>query len=371
MPHSARFSDALLGWFASARRDLPWRETYDPYHVWLSEIMLQQTQMDRAVVYFERFLARFPDVATLAAAREDEVLRLWEGLGYYSRARNLLKAARAMAQSHGGRVPDDPASLAALPGVGRYTLGAVLSIAYGRDVPAVDANVERVLARYFDRVDPPREPDGKKRFEALAASLIPKGRARDFNQALMEFGALICLPRAPRCPECPLREGCAALAAGTVQMRPAPAKPKDIVHIGMGTAVILREGRFFVQKRDDGGVWAGLWEFPGGQIEPGEEPGQAAAREVFEETGFTVTPVGKLAVVKHAYTRYRVTMHAYLMALDGGAPPDEPKLTAATAWRWTDFPGLSRLAFPSAMRKLIAVMERDPRIDLDRAYTRC
>lgn len=362
MPGSAHFSQALLAWFASARRNLPWRETYEPYHVWLSEVMLQQTQMDRAVVYFERFLARFPDVAALAAAHEDEVLRLWEGLGYYSRARNLLKAARVMADNHQGRVPDDPAALAVLPGVGRYTLGAVLSIAFERDVPAVDANVERVLARYFDMADSPREPEGKKRFEALAASLIPKGQARDFNQALMELGALICQPRSPRCPECPLSCGCTAKAAGTVHLRPAPAKPKEIVHIGMGTAVIRHKDRFFVQKRDDGGVWAGLWEFPGGRIEPGEDPCQTATREVLEETGFTVTPRGKLAVIKHVYTRYRVTMHAYLMGFDDGAPPPEPKLTAATAWRWVELAGLNRLAFPSAMRKLIAVMERDPRI---------
>jgi len=362
MPAASVFSTPLLDWFHANKRPLPWREGYDPYQVLLSEVMLQQTQMDRAVVYFNRFLGRFPTVHHLAGASEEDVLRLWEGLGYYSRARNLLKAARAIVAVHGGKVPERAEALSALPGVGRYTTGAVLSIAHNQDVPAVDANVERVLARCFDIALSPKDPKAKPHFTELAAALIPKGQARDFNQALMEFGALVCTPRDPACTACPLSGICKALAAGTVDDRPALPAAKPAVHIGMGTAVILHKGLYFVQKRNPGGVWAGLWEFPGGQVEPGEEPEQTALREVAEETGFAVKSLGKLAVIKHSYTRYRVTMHAYLTGFPEGVEPPEPVLTAATSYRWLPFGALAGLAFPTAMRKLAAAMERDPRL---------
>ncbi len=361
MPDIDALRSALLGWFRQAARPLPWRRDYDPYHVWLSEVMLQQTQMDRAVDYFNRFVRRFPDVASLAAAGEEEVLRLWEGLGYYSRARNLLRAARQMMERHAGRVPDDPAALAALPGVGAYTAGAVLSIAFGRDQVAVDANVERVLSRLFDVEDSPKDTQGKARLAALARDLLPPGQARDFNQALMVFGALVCAPRAPRCEECPLSGLCLALARGTVELRPALPQAAPVIPIEMGTAVIARRGRLYVQKRLPRGVWSSLWEFPGGQVEPGETPERAAVREAREETGLVVRPLDKLAVVRHAYTRYRVTMHAYLMELEGDGEP-APVLTAATAYRWLPLRELGGLAFPTAMRKLIALLERDPRM---------
>ena len=203
---------------------------------------------------------------------------------------------------------------------------------------------------------------GKKLFSELAASLIPSGQARDFNQALMELGALVCAPRSPSCRSCPLSGICHALAAGTVEERPARSKSRPAVQIGMGTAVIVHKGLYFVQKRKPGGVWAGLWEFPGGQVEPGEEPEQTALREVAEETGFTVRSLGKLAVIKHAYTRYRVTMHAYLAGFPDGMEPPEPVLTAATSWRWLPFGALAGLAFPTAMRKLMLAIERDPRL---------
>lgn len=362
MPKPSPHSAPLLEWFAQARRDLPWRATLDPYHVWLSEVMLQQTQMERGVAYFERFVARFPDLASLAAADEQDVLKLWEGLGYYSRARNLLKAARIMAAEHGGRVPDDHAALRALPGVGGYTAGAVLSIAYNRDVPAVDANAERVLARLHDVEQSPRDAEGRRLFARLAQELIPPGRAREINQAVMELGALVCLPRDPRCAACPLAGGCLARAAGSVARRPVLPDGAKTVPIGMGTAVIRHEGLFFVQRRLPEGVWAGLWEFPGGQVEPGEAPVDTARREVREETGFEVTIKDKLAVIRHAYTRYRVTMHAFLAAFPGGGQPPEPRLTAAQEHRWVPFEALAGLALPAPMRELVASLERDPRL---------
>lgn len=348
----------LLEWFSRYQRPLPWRSEYDPYQVWLSEIMLQQTQMDRAVVYFQRFTSRFPDVAALAQGTEDEVLRLWEGLGYYSRARNLLKAAKAVMESHAGRFPDDLDALAALPGVGAYTAGAVRSIAFNQPAAAVDANVERVLSRVYDIAEPVKNPAVRKRIAALAAGHIPPGRAREFNQALMELGALICRARDPACPQCPLAQVCQALASGTVALRPVKAQPRPVVPIGVGTGVILHEGLFFIQKRRLGGVWGGLWEFPGGQMEPEETPEHTAVREVLEETGFAVRPAGKLAVIKHAYTFYRVTLHAYLMRLPQGTPPaPEPQLNAAAAFRWSSLNNLESLSFPSPHRTLIEILK--------------
>ena len=357
-----RFAEFLLAWFEKAKRPLPWRKTYDPYEVWLSEIMLQQTQMDRVVDYFNRFLARFPTLFALSQASEEDVLRLWEGLGYYSRGRNLLNAAKIIATAHGGHIPTELTALLALPGIGRYTAGAVLSIAYGQNVTAVDANVERVLARCFDIAESPRATDGKKRFETLARELLPSGCARDFNQALMELGALICTPRAPSCAACPLSEDCLARLRGLVEKRPALPKREEPISIGMGTAVIKHRGLFFVQKRRPGGVWAGLWEFPGGQIEPGETPEAAAIREVREETGFEVTSRGKLAVIRHSYTKYRVTMHAFLAEFPDGIEPPKPTLTAATESRWLPFTALDDLAFPTAMRKLIDAIRTDMRL---------
>ncbi len=353
----------LLDWFARLQRPLPWRGTYDAYHVWLSEIMLQQTQMDRAVVYFQRFTARFPHVGALAEGSEEEVLRLWEGLGYYSRARNLLKAAKAVMERHAGRFPDDLESLGKLPGVGAYTAGAVRSIAFNLPATAVDANVVRVLARVYDLAEPVKDPAVHKRITALAAGLVPEGRAREFNQALMELGALVCRPRAPLCDQCPLADICLALARGTVALRPVKAAPKAVTPIGVGTGVILHEGLFFIQKRRTGGVWGGLWEFPGGQMEPGETPEQTAVREMLEETGFVVRPQGKLAVIQHSYTRYRVTLHAYLMSLPEGTPPlPQPELNAASAYKWTTLDALESLSFPSPHRKLIEILQRDARL---------
>lgn len=205
---------SLLIWFAARRRDLPWRRTYDPYHVLVSEVMLQQTQMERAVAYFERWIERFPDLESLARASEDEVLRLWEGLGYYNRARSLLAAARDLVRLHGGMIPAEGEALRSLPGIGPYTAGAVLSVAFNRPEPAVDANVERVLARLVNLELPPSDARAKAFLRDTARSLIPPGRARDFNQALMELGALVCLPRAPRCGQCPWQEACVARGLG-------------------------------------------------------------------------------------------------------------------------------------------------------------
>ncbi len=276
---SAVFRRALLDWFADNARDLPWRRTLDPYHVWLSEIMLQQTQMDRAVGYFERFLERFPDIASLDAAGEDEVLKLCEGLGYYSRARNLRKAARLVMERHGGAFPRAIQDIRALPGVGPYTAGAIASVAYNEPLPAVDANVLRVFARLLDLDEPVDLPAVKRCIEAAVVELLDPLDARGFNQALMELGALVCAPRSPRCPACP-RSVLPGAVAGTQETRPV-LRP---VH-----AVIAKHGLCvwpavdgYLQKRRPGRRLAGLWGVPRWGGEEGETPEEALVREVRE-----------------------------------------------------------------------------------------
>lgn len=355
-PEHLALVEALLDWFARNMRPLPWRREYDPYHVWVSEIMLQQTQMDRAVAYFERWMRRFPTLRSVAEADPDEALKLWEGLGYYSRVRNLHKAAREIARRHGGELPLDHDALRALPGIGEYTAGAILSIAGNEPVPAVDANVERVFARIFDIDAPVKSPIAANYIRHIAAALIPPGQARMFNQALMELGALIC-GRVPRCGTCPLARFCQARRLGIVADRPVPGKKYGYTALEIISGVLMHEGRIFIQKRLDSGVWAGLWEFPGGRLEPGEEPGQGVVREFLEETEFSVAVRAYLGVVRHAYTRYRIAMHCFMCGFaatpaNGGRPP-EPVLHAATDYRWVRPVELERYTLPAGHRKLL------------------
>lgn len=383
------FATALLDWFAVHKRPLPWRFGYEPYAVWISEVMLQQTQMERGVDYFLRWMARFPDAASVAAASEDQVLKAWEGLGYYSRARNLHKAAKALVERHGGELPDDPQAIRALPGIGPYTAGAIAGIAFNRDVTCIDANVERVLSRVFDIDTPVRGRPAADRIRTLAAALLPPGRARDFNQALMELGALVCRKK-PRCMACPLADLCESLRLGITRERPVPGRKQPLTPLSVATGVLVHDGRIFIQKRPDAGVWAGFWEFPGGRVEQGETPDAAIVREYAEETAFRIAVRDKLAVIRHGYTTYRVTLHCYLCVLDtvpgqghgcgpvpaGGVsiaeespveespvtePPSPPLLGAATAYRWAAFSELPRFTFPAGHRKLIDLLAADLR----------
>ena len=351
---------ALLPWFARHKRALPWREDYSPYAVWISEIMLQQTQMERGVEYFKRWMARFPDVAAVAAASEEEVLRLWEGLGYYSRARHLHRAAQTIVAEHGGIFPGDMEAIRRLPGVGPYTAGAIASIAFGHALPCVDANVERVIARVFDVDSPVKQEPAASRIRALALTLVEAVRgqkckeqgAREHNQAMMELGALVCRKK-PLCGLCPLAHVCESLRLSIVQERPVPGKRAAITPLTVVAGVLRQEGKFFVQKRLDTGVWARLWEFPGGRVEAGESPEAAIVREWEEETGFAVQITEGLGIIRHGYTTYRITLHCFGLALaekTGGLPV--PVLTAASDYAWVSREALAELAMPAAHRKL-------------------
>ena len=348
---SEAMQQRLLDWFAVHSRDLPWRHHYLPYHVWISEIMLQQTQMSRAVIYFNRWIDRFPDIESVARAHEEEILRLWEGLGYYSRARNLHRAAKLLVREHNGRLPEDHGALLALPGIGKYTAGAIMSLAFNHAYPVVDANVERIFARLFDIPSPVKEKLTHSFIWDKAATLLPKGKARLFNQALMELGALVCMPKGPDCPACPIREDCAAFRLGNVNERPVPGKSKEIIRINMASGVLVHNGLFFIQKRCAGDVWANLWEFPGGRIKEGESPEDALVREFLEETEFAIKDLRKLRIITHSYTRYRVTLHCFSCSLKSNT--STPVLHAAQEFRWAALKDLDHFAFPAPHRTLI------------------
>ena len=342
----------LLGWFRGAGRSLPWRTTYDPYHVWISEVMLQQTQMERGVAYFCRWIERFPDIEAVAVADQQEILKYWEGLGYYSRARNLHKTAQLLLENHGGIVPCEPEILRTLPGVGPYTAAAIASIACNLDIAVVDANVVRVYARLFDIEEPLKTGAGRKRLEGIARGMLPAGKARLYNQALMDFGALVCLPKSPRCDRCPVARSCRALAAGTVGQRPLPTRASAAIQVEMATGILGDGcGRLFIQQRLADDVWGGLWEFPGGRLKAGETPEEAVVREFREETGFAVQVCRAITTVRHSYTRYRVTLHCFGCRLVTGKTT--PRLTAAQDYRWLPPQELHRHGFPAGHRKIL------------------
>jgi A/G-specific adenine glycosylase len=353
-PLNHDFTPRLLAWFAEHARDLPWRRTYHPYHIWISEIMLQQTQMERVVEYFSRFIARFPDIASLAAAHEDELLKMWEGLGYYSRARNLHRAAQVVA-AQGGQLPASHQELLRLPGIGPYTAAAIMAIAFNRPHTVLDANVERLFARLLDLATPVKEKETSGLIRTQVEALLPHDQARAYNQALMEFGALVCRPGVPNCGGCPFQQECQALQQGTVGQRPVLPPRKGSILITMACGLVRRQGRYLIQKRQVDDVWANLWEFPGGRLKEGESPAQAVVREYLEETELQVVPTAMLATVRHSYMNYRVTLHGFFCALAPGQ--GEPVLHAAQEARWVTLEELAHYAFPAGHRKLIACLQ--------------
>jgi len=324
------FSRKLLDWYALNARDLPWRGHPDAYAVWVSEVMLQQTRVETVIPYFQRWMARFPSVQSLASASQQEVLNLWEGLGYYSRARNLHRGAQIVVQEYGGELPQEVQALRRLPGIGDYTAAAIASIAFGRDLPALDGNVRRVLSRVFDIREPAGSPEGKRLLQELAGANLPPGRAGEYNQALMDLGALVCKPRNPECPRCPLADECRARALGVQEERPVRQPKSKPPHHTVTAAVIHRNGEVLIAQRPQDGLLGGLWEFPGGKQEPGEDLSACLRRELGEELDIEVEIGEPLGVYHHAYTHFRVTLHAFHCT-----PLDrEPQPREHSALRW-------------------------------------
>ncbi len=349
----SEIQNKLVEWFEANKRDLPWRKAYSPYEIWISEIMLQQTQIKTVLPYFERWMAKFPDIASVAAS-EEEVLKSWEGLGYYSRAKNMHKTAQILVQAHGGEIPRDFSSVLSLPGIGRYTAGAIMSFAFNEAHPIVEANIERVIARVFNLAAPVKTREAQDFIWKKAEELLPRDDARRFNQALMELGAIVCMPKNPLCPQCPINSCCKSFELGLVDQRPVLLKRKSTTPIEVAIGVLVRKGKIFIQKRPASGLMPNLWEFPGGKVNAGENPEEALVREFREELGAAVKNLEKITVIRHSYTSFRVTLHAYYCE-----PEDEkmePILRAAVDSRWVERDELNRYAFPAANRKLIDLL---------------
>lgn len=315
--------------------------------------MLQQTQVETVKPYYERFLRRFPTVERLARARLDTVLKAWEGLGYYSRARNMHRAAQLLVARHDSRLPDSKEDLLALPGIGPYTAGAIASIAFDCREPVVDGNVTRVLCRVFRVRTDPNSSATRKKIWHTAESLLPVKRVGNFNQALMELGSEVCLPQVPRCPQCPLRRVCLARRRGEETSLPRRPPRKAIPCYTIAIGVIYdRHGRVLIDKRKPEGLLGGLWEFPGGKKEPGESLETALRREVREELGIRVQVKQRLAVVDHAYSHFRVRLHVFECRHVAGTP----RCITCSDVRWVVPESLKRYAFPAANHRIIRTL---------------
>jgi A/G-specific adenine glycosylase len=354
----------LAAWHPEQQRTLPWRTQpagrRNAYRVWISEIMAQQTRLDTVVGYFERWMERFPTVRALAAADQQEVLKLWEGLGYYARARNLHKAAQLVVERHDGEVPSSRAAILALPGIGEYTAGAILSMAFGQAEPILDGNVKRVVSRLWDIDAPINQPSTLKQLWTHArriAEVASTGEAGIVNEGLMELGATICTPQNPRCLLCPLMDLCAANANGTQHLRPVTPPRKQTPHFDVAAGVIWRGDPFasdlLIAQRPQDGLLGGLWEFPGGKLEADDADLRACLRREIDEELAVVIDVGDVVtVVKHAYTHFRITLHAFHARLVSG----EPQAIGCADWRWVDFARLDEFPFPVTDQKIIAAL---------------
>lgn len=334
------FSQLLLAWYEKSHRQMPWRDHPDAYAVWISEAMLQQTRVETVIPYFHRWMMRFPNIPSLALASEQDVLTVWEGLGYYTRARNLRKAAQIICEQFNGVLPQTFPELTSLPGIGAYTAAAISSIAFGKDEAVLDGNVKRVLARVFNMELPINAPSGEKVYWQLARELLPTGKAGKYNQAVMDLGATICTPRSPACGSCPLSEMCESYRLGLQQSRPVKLTKPPIPHYFVSAAVIRRGNTVLIARRPSSGLLAGMWEFPGGKIEEHETPQQALIREIREELGCAIQVGPELGLYRHAYTHFRVTLRAFLSTVSSGEPTalDVSEIRWITVENLPDYP---------------------------------
>ncbi len=347
--------ESLLPWFLQNARDLPWRRNRTPYRVWISEIMLQQTRVDQVIPYYRRWMKAFPSWSALASAPQSDVLKLWEGLGYYSRARNLHAAAQTVVEVYGGKAPATTAELKKLPGIGSYTAAAIASLAFNVDAAVVDGNVIRVLSRLFAFGGDTKSAAGKKQMQAWADALLVKGRAGAFNEAMMELGALVCLPKSPKCPACPMRSVCAAFAKGAPVKFPMTKKKGKVPHIIVGAAVTMnRKGEVLIAQRKQDDMLGGLWEFPGGKQESDETIEECIARELYEELCIKTVVGEHVITVDHAYSHFTMTMHVYRAKIISG----RPRTIHCADYAWVQIPNLGRFAWSKADLHVVDKLQR-------------
>jgi A/G-specific adenine glycosylase len=351
------FSEHLLEWFRAYQRDLPWRRTKNPYHIWVSEIMLQQTQVNTVIPYFERFIEQFPTVEALAEAPEDAVLKAWEGLGYYSRARNLQTAVKEVKASYNGQVPSTKAEISSLKGVGPYTSGAILSIAFNQSEPAVDGNVMRVLSRYFLIEEDVTKGSTKAYMERLIVDMIPAGTASDFNQGLMELGALVCTPKSPQCLTCPVMEHCQGRIEGKEEQLPikkkakAPRPEQHIAALIEGSGEL--KGRILIRQRPDEGLLAKMWELPHITLEPSmwnlpDDHNNELLQAELKQAGLTVKPKGWWMDTEHTFSHIHWQMRVY--RYESSQVKD---LIVPERYRWASLDEVDQSALPNVFLRIL------------------
>lgn len=344
------FTRRLLIWYRSRERAMPWRGQKDPYKIWLSEVMLQQTQVQTVKSYYEKWLNKFPTLNAVADTTEDEILKTWEGLGYYARARNFQKACRQIVEEFGGKIPADENQFAQLKGVGPYTTAAVLSIAFGKQLPVIDGNVKRVVARLEQISKPPSK--ALSQIETFLKKHIPQKDPGDFNQAMMDIGATLCRPQRPFCQKCPLSGFCKAFKNGKTDTYPLKEKKKERPHYRIAVGIVWKGNKILVSKRKSGGLLGGLWEFPGGKIQANETSMECAVRELREEVGIQVHPLFSIGIIGHAYTHFSIEMEGiFCEYISGRVRPLE-----CEKCQWISLEDISDLPFPKANHKLFPLV---------------
>jgi A/G-specific adenine glycosylase len=353
-----RLRQALLQWYAQSGRDLPWRRTRDPYAIWISEVMLQQTQVKTVLPYYDRWLQQFPTIVALASAEQQQVLKAWQGLGYYARARNLHRAAHMIVQTHGGEFPQTLDAVMQLPGIGRTTAGGILSAAYNQAVPILDGNVKRVLSRLMALDTAPNR--AMKQLWQLSSQLLDRQHPRDFNQALMDLGATLCTPRQPACLLCPWRPACRAYQLNMQNELPVSESRAPLPHKQIGVAVIWNsQGQVLIDRRRPDGLLGGLWEFPGGKQEADETIEACIRREIQEELGIEIEVGDRLITIDHAYSHFQVTLNVHhCRHLQG-----EPQPIECDEVRWVTVDELDAFPFPKANVQIIAALRTSACLD--------
>jgi len=348
----ARIQTRLLSWYSACQRQLPWRDNASPYGIWVSEVMLQQTRVKTVIPYYLRFMETYPTIHDLAREDLEKILKTWEGLGYYARARNLHKAAGIVVRDMDGKVPDEFTRFLSLPGVGDYIGSAVQSIAFGRAHAVVDGNVKRVLARLFCLETPINQNKAHKEFKTLATKLLETNDPGNFNQALMELGALVCAPQSPDCNNCPLAQDCMAFGRKKTDQFPMRIKKKKVPTHHIAVGIVRKDGRVLITRRKLDGLLGGLWEFPGGKVEEGESSEQACIREIMEETNIQAEKAAFLTRIRHAYTHFKIEMDVFYCDYILG----QVSLNGPIDHKWVKISDLDQYPFPRANLKFIPLI---------------